>query len=170
MTRAKRRNTAENQARVELSKLDLGQLALFAGQRMNQVVLERLHAAGYEGVRISHGYVVQHLLVADRSVTELARLMGVTQQAASKVTAELTSLGYLENAPAEDARLRLVRLSARGRAMVEYAREVRREIQRELARRVSKREIDRARRVLATMLTQLGGAEAVEQRTVREPR
>ena len=155
---------------LELARLDLGQLAFFAGQRVNEVVLERLHATGYDGIRLSHGYVVQHLIGADRSVTELSRLMGVTQQAASKVTSELTALGYLERVESEDARVRRVRLSRRGRAMLECTRKLRREIESELGCDLSRAALAQARNVLAVMLRNLGGAEAVERRRLRESR
>src|SRR5262245_13866240 len=76
--------------------LDLAHLAFFLGLRVNELVLERGRKAGYRGLRESHGFVIQHLIDGDRSITELGRRMEVSQQAASKAVAELVTLGYVE--------------------------------------------------------------------------
>ena len=94
-------------------RLDLGYVALFLGLRVNQLIMDRMHARGFKGLRESHGYVIQHLIEKERSVTELARRMEVTQQAASKVVAELARLGILEIDKAADGRSKSVRLSPR---------------------------------------------------------
>ena len=78
---------------VDAPHLDLGYLAFFLGLRVNQLVLEQMHAAGFDNVRESHGYVIQRLIEEERTITELARRMEVTQQAASKFVAELVVLG-----------------------------------------------------------------------------
>ena len=82
---------------IDLDSSILGYLAFFLGQRVNELVVGRLMRAGFKQSRESHGYVVQHLIERDRSISELARRMGVTQQAASKITAaEMIRLGILE--------------------------------------------------------------------------
>jgi len=100
--------------RVAAAEPDLAYLGLFVGLRVNELMLERMEASGFKGVRESHGYLIQHLIGAERTVTELARRMGVTQQAASKTVAELMRLGILEEAPAKDRRMKWMRLSRRG--------------------------------------------------------
>jgi DNA-binding MarR family transcriptional regulator len=153
-----------------LSGLDIGYLALFCGQRMNDVVLAKVHGAGFAGVRMSHGYVIQHLVESDRSITELSKRMGVSQQAASKVVAELSSLGYLEDAPSDDARVRRVRLSARGRAMLAETRRLRAELERSLLRKLSPAAVRETRAVLTKMIERLGADEPIRRRAVPEPR
>ncbi len=155
---------------VQLEALDLGYLALFVGQRVNERVLEDIHAAGFSGLRHAHGYVFQHLLGGPRSISELAGLLEVTQQAASKSVAELESLGYVEKTESEDARVRRVALSERGRAAVEKSRAVRASLQQRFERQHGARAVASARKLLAEVLTSLGGAEAVRTRRVRAPR
>jgi DNA-binding MarR family transcriptional regulator len=155
---------------VSLEALDLGYLALFVGMRMNEQVLEELHAAGFTGLRHAHGFLFQHLLGGPRSITELAALLEVTQQAASKTVAELERLGFIEQTPSEDARVRRVRLSARGQASVDKSRAVRAELQKRFERTHGKRAVEEARKLLAQVLASLGGAEAVRARRVRLPR
>ncbi len=159
---------AKTPADVDLAQLDLGYLALFVGQRVNELVAEELRARGFVGLRTSYGYVFQHLLGGPRSVTELSRLLGVSQQAASKSVAELAALGYIQGSATTDARVRSVELSARGYAAIRAARAFRRKLTQRIARRHGAN-ATRARRLLALVLVELGGADAVRARRVRSP-
>lgn len=154
---------------VDPRTLDLGYLALFVGMRINELVLDQLHAAGFEGLRQAHGYVFQHLLVRPLGITELAQLLGVSQQAASKSVAELLALGFLQEASGDDRRVRAITLSERGLACVRKARSLRAAMERRLVRRHGA-EVARTRHLLAEILSELGGVSAVRTRTVRAPR
>ncbi|WP_372239683.1 hypothetical protein [Corallococcus sp. CA047B] len=94
----------------------------------------------------------------------------MTQQAASKTVAELRKLGIVEAAPSEDARIRRVRLSERGRAAVDTTRAARATFEARFRRAQGVRAVEETRRVLSAVLESLGGAEAVRRRRVREPR
>jgi DNA-binding MarR family transcriptional regulator len=154
---------------VDLTDLDLGYLAQFVGQRINDLVLEKLDAEGFGDLRVSHGYVIQHLLGGPRTISDLAARLGVSQQGASKTVAELVALGYLEASPARDRRARSISLSERGRASVAVARRLRARIEQRLASKHGSA-LAKARELLAKVLEELGGAEAIRSRTVREPR
>ena len=94
--------------------------------RLDGEVLDRVRARAGDDVRFRDGYVFQHLVEGPRSVSDLARLLGVTQQAASKQVADLVQrrLVVKRRDPA-DARSSLVSLSARGRRVVEAGRQAR---------------------------------------------
>jgi DNA-binding MarR family transcriptional regulator len=154
---------------VELDELDLGHLALFVGQRVNELVMARMKKSGAGSVRQSHGYVIQHLIGKERSITELAARMEVTQQAASKSVAELVELGILEAAEAQDRRAKLIRLTRRGLEMVKLSRKVRAEIDQRLVKVLGKKAHVRVRERLAACLNELGGVQRVRARRVREP-
>ncbi|ADO69996.1 MarR family winged helix-turn-helix transcriptional regulator [Stigmatella aurantiaca] len=155
---------------VSLDALDLGHLALFVGMRVNDLVLEEMHAAGFQGLRHAHGFVFQHLLGGARSIGELAALMEVTQQATSKTIAELEKQGFVEEVASGDARVRRIRLSARGLAAVELGRAVRAEFEQRFAQEHSPRAVKQAKELLASVLTSLGGADTVRRRRVKMPR
>ncbi|WP_051256818.1 MarR family transcriptional regulator [Cystobacter fuscus] len=157
-------------APVQPESLDLGHLALFVGMRVNDLVLEEIHAAGFTGLRQAHGFVFQHLLGGARSISELAALLEVTQQAASKTIAELEKLGYVEETRSEDARVRRVRLSSRGQAAVDKSRAARAGLEERLRRDHGSRAVEEARKLLASALDSLGGTQAVRARKVRSPR
>ena len=149
--------------------LDLGYLSLFLGLRVNQLVMERMRAAGFQQVRESHGYLVQHLIDCDRTITELARRMEITQQATSKAVAELVTLGVLELIVGSDRREKTVRLSNHGWTLVRLGRRVRRGIERRLIRIAGREEYGLAKSVLTACLDALGGTERVRSRRVLPP-
>ena len=70
-----------------------------------------------------------HLIEGDRTITGPARRMEITQQAASKIVAELTRLGILEIASAGGERNRRIRLSELGWQGVQLRRRTRARIE-----------------------------------------
>ena len=153
--------------------LGLSYLGQFLGQRVNELVIASGKRKGYREMRASHGYVIQHLVEADRPVsrtgTELARRMGVSQQAASKAVRELASLGVVEIRRLADRRAKEVRLSARGWEIVLHARKSRTALEEKLVRHVGARRYAKAQRTLRDCLTLLGGVERIRSRRIRQP-
>jgi len=154
---------------IDLTQLDLAYLGLFLGQRVNALVVDRLNRAGFRNVRESHGYVVQHLIEKERSITELAKRMRVTQQAASKIVSEMVRLRILDAKPAQDRRAKVIRISKRGWASVRLSRRTRMQIDRRLVKAVGGEEYRRAKACLTECLEILGGVKTIESRRVREP-
>jgi len=155
---------------VILRQLDLPHLASFLGLRVNELVMERTLKAGFTGVRESHGYVIQHLIESERTITELARRMEVTQQAASKMVAELIHLGIVEAIPAKDRRAKRIRLSQRGWHCVQLGRRARTRISNVLIGAAGKKSYENAKSTLLTCLGALGGIERIRSRRIRAPR
>jgi len=148
-------------------QLDLGYLGLFLGLRCNELVAERMAAKGFANVRETHGYVIQHLIERDRSITELAERMEVTQQAASKVVAELLRVGAVEAVIAEDRRSKRIRLSRRGWRAVKIARKLRSELEARLVKTLGPGQYAEAKAILVKCLTELGGLERIRSRRIR---
>ena len=154
-------------AEVDPAGLDLVLAALFAGLALNEQVTDRLHADGFGDLRFSHGFVFQHLVPGPLPVGELARRMGVSQQAASKAAGELERLGYLERTPdPADARVRRLGLSAHGRAAVAAGRAARATVAAELDAALGARRAARLRADLTAALAAAGGLDAVRARRV----
>ncbi len=164
------KRTAEAEKSVDLSQLDLAQLAWFVGNAANEHVRTRLEALGFGGLRVSHGYVVQHLLRGPQRIGELADLLEISQQAVSKSIAELSELGYVEDAPSTDRRVRLVRLSQRGKDAVRATRACRKKFEDEMRKLVGPRILGHARRALVHALEALGAEPAIRTRNVPYPR
>ncbi|WP_229905100.1 MarR family winged helix-turn-helix transcriptional regulator [Lentzea cavernae] len=139
--------------------IDLATLAHLAGISANDAILKQLHEIGHTGVRISHGYVIQHLVEGEPTVSELGELLGVTQQAASKQVLELERLGYVQRVEDRgDSRIRRARLTERGRRLVEDSRRLRRQL--------DVHGDDAVKRALIRLIEATGGAEGVRGRRV----
>ncbi|MEU8828101.1 helix-turn-helix domain-containing protein [Streptomyces sp. NPDC048636] len=155
---------------VEPQQLDTASLALFVGLAASDLIQERMAADGFGDVRFSHGYVFQHLIDDRPTIGELATKLDMTQQGASKALAELERLGYTERVPDDrDARVRRVRLTARGRAAVTAARAARAALDARLADRFGDRRLAEQRALLSEVLDELGGSDAVRRRDIRPP-
>lgn len=155
---------------LDPQEIDLATLAWLAGAAANEGLLRAVRGANHTKVRNAHGYVFQHLLVGPRTVGELAELLGVTQQGASKIVAELEELGYVERQPDEtDKRVRRVVLTRRGAGIVERARAARAALEAKLLEQVGQTVINEARRALVALLNLSGGLDAVAKRRVKPP-
>lgn len=104
---------------------DLARLLLEAHRALAAELVRALTERGYPDVRPGHAVVFLHI---DRRsgtrLTELARRARVTKQGMMLVVDELEQRGYVRRVPdPEDARAKIVRLTARGRRL---AAEVRR--------------------------------------------
>jgi DNA-binding MarR family transcriptional regulator len=153
----------------ELPQADLASLLSLAGDAVDTLVLRALADAGLHGLRPGHGYVVQRLLTGPATASEMATVLGVSQQAVSKTVRELLELGYLAEVPAVDRRRRPVALAESGRRAVEVARAARAGFEASLREDVGARAADAAEAVLRAALEYLHRAGAVRTRSVPPP-
>ncbi len=150
--------------------VDLSLASLFAGWAMADELQRRLAADGFADVRFADGFVFQHLVEEPVTIGALADRLGVSQQAASKSAADLERRGYVERtADPDDARARLVALTARGEAAIAGARRHRAALAGELAAQLGPRRAEAARRLLLDVVAALGAEPAVRGRRVRMP-
>lgn len=155
---------------LDPSTLDLPTAAFIGGSAANRLVLEQIRAEGHPQLRVSHGYIFQRLIAGEPTVGELADTLGVTQQAASKATRELETLGYIARHPdPADRRVTRLTLTERGTAAVELARTARAGLERQLADSVGARDVAAARRVMEALLNITGASADVRARTVAPP-
>src|SRR6185295_13655061 len=133
-------------------------------------IQRRMAQDGFDDARFGHGFVFQHLVAGPRTIGELARAMEVTQQRASKATAELEALGYVRReADPGDARVRRVALTERGRAAIESARRARAEVVGELRDKLGPARVQAAEALLRDVLRAIGAEHAIRARRVRLP-
>ena len=101
--------------------------------RLAAEVLTLVRAEHGEDIRTRDGYVFQHLVPGPQSVSELARRLGVTQQAMSKQVDDLVRRSLVaKHRDPTDARARLVALADRGNDVVEAGRRARTSIEQQL--------------------------------------
>ena len=105
--------------------LDTATLLSLAGTIANDAVLAAFRDEGIE-LRPAHGYVFQRLLTGEKSITDLAADLGMTQQGASKHVLELERMGMVSRVVSpDDRRARHVRLTDAGREAIDVARAAR---------------------------------------------
>lgn len=93
------------------------QLLFKAARLLNARAIGRIRARTDRPVRVAHTTVLPHVDLEGTRLTELARRLGVSKQAAGQLVDELEEMGMLERAPdPADARAKLVRFSKQGQA------------------------------------------------------
>jgi DNA-binding MarR family transcriptional regulator len=104
--------------------MDLATLMFVSYRAMDERVLAAMRAAGYD-VTVAQARLAQRIADEGSRLTDLAQRAQVTKQTASLLVAALEREGIVERVPdPADGRARLIRLSPRGRAASEQAREV----------------------------------------------
>ena len=153
-----------------LDSLDFAQSLSLLGAWVDGYVIRCLGEAGFDGLRPGHGYFVQRLLTGPVTATEMARALGISQQAASKAVGELVALGYVALATDEsDRRRKTATLTDRGHEAVRRSRRARATLDRRLRRAVGEAQFAVALDALHRAVDELDLAAAVQTRTVRPP-
>jgi DNA-binding MarR family transcriptional regulator len=109
----------------------------------------RVSAAGYPGLRPSHGCVFRYLDVDGSRLSELAERSGMTKQAFGEHVANVEALGYVVRvADPEDGRAKLVVPTSQGREALLLGRQIFAEIEREWAETIGVERVARLRETL----------------------
>ena len=129
-----------------------------------RVVADRLNGAvegaGIEDMRTPFGFVIRALADRDRTLTELADLLGVSKQAAIKVVDEMEARGFLERHPdPDDRRVKVLRLTDKGRTVRRTALAASRGLERELRQEIGDPAVDGLRLGLDALLAGHGALE-----------
>jgi DNA-binding MarR family transcriptional regulator len=112
-----------------------------------------LRARGWHDVRPAYGFVLLAAADAPTAVTDLAGLMGMTKQAASKLVDTMVESGYVRREPAPgDRRRRPVVLTARGRALLAAVEDIYRDLEQAWADRIGPDAVERLRADLVRVL------------------
>lgn len=116
---------------------------------MNEELVQRLAERGHSQVRYPHGNVFQFLDDGGTRVSRLARRAHMTKQAMAQLVAHLEEHGYVERVPdPADRRAKLVRTTARGRAVFAVARELVEEMEARLDERLGQAKVQQLRTLL----------------------
>jgi DNA-binding MarR family transcriptional regulator len=116
---------------------------------MNEALIGRLAERGHTEVRYAHGNVFQFLDDAGTRVSVLAERAQMTKQAMAQLVAHLEQHGYVERVPdPSDRRAKLVRTTARGRAVFGVVRDFVAEVDARLAARLGDAKVQQLRGLL----------------------
>ncbi len=113
----------------------------------------RLERRGWPDVRAPYGFVMLAVRDAPMTGTDLALLMGISKQAASKLVESMSDAGLVTRSPGvDDARQRVVQLTDRGRDLLEDVEAVYAELDREWAAVVGEGAVQRLRHDVTAVL------------------
>jgi DNA-binding MarR family transcriptional regulator len=129
-----------------------------------RVVADRLgeatEDAGVSGMRAPFGFVIRVLAEEGRTLTELARLLDVSKQAAIKVVDEMEVRGFVVRKPDPlDRRQKILHLSEKGWTVRRAALRASRQMERELRAKIGDADVGALRRTLLAFLDEHGVLE-----------
>lgn len=145
---------------VDVSEPDLARLLLEAHRALGSQLVATMDERGYPDSRPGHAAVFIHI---DRRsgtrLTELARRARMTKQGMMLVVDDLEGRGFVRRVPdPEDARAKVVRLTAKGRRYVAEGRRVLAAVEAHARRELGDRRYETLRDALE-QLVDLGGEE-----------
>ncbi|MFN8496893.1 MAG: MarR family winged helix-turn-helix transcriptional regulator [Anaerolineae bacterium] len=135
----------------------LGALLRVPSQAIVQEIHNAVVAAGYTDVRQPHMVVFQYIEREGSRPTELAERANMTKQAMGYLLDYLEERDYVERTPdADDGRMRIVRLTARGWGVMLAAREAMLKIEAEWGAYLGDERMDQLIRILQDLAVMLG--------------
>jgi len=140
--------------------MPLARLFAIAFRSLLDRVHERLSEQGYHDVGAGFGYVLLAAREGMLTGNEVATLMGMSKQAASKLIDAMEEAGYLARKPhPADARAKLVRITAKGARLLANVERIYGELEAEWAQAIGARELVKLRGDLTKALLAMHGGE-----------
>jgi DNA-binding MarR family transcriptional regulator len=131
---------------------DFGILLLVAEQEFVRGLRTSTAEQGFTDQGRSDGFVLRTLGDGPTTISRMAERLEITKQGASQLADDMERRGYVERRPdPNDARVRLLRLTDRGRAALEAARTYHQAYEHRLRARFGDTAIDGVREVLSAM-------------------
>ncbi|GAA3447631.1 MarR family winged helix-turn-helix transcriptional regulator [Planomonospora venezuelensis] len=134
------------------SEPNLGLLCFFPHRQMEARVMGAVAAAGFDDITLAQSRVFQRIGPDGTRISDLAEQARISKQTVTFLVDQLERAGYVERVPdPTDARARLVRIAARGRAAVEVAVVAEAEVEAEWVRHLGRRDAACLRRALTRL-------------------
>jgi DNA-binding MarR family transcriptional regulator len=146
----------------------LARLLALAYRQLIDDLHAHLEAQGYSDVRPAFGYVLLALRDHPTTGVDIALLLGVTKQAASKLIDEMERGGYIErDTHRNDARAKEIAITARGRKFLGVVESIYDDLEAEWARVTSRTRVESMRRDLRRIVESAHGGRLPAVRPTR---
>jgi DNA-binding MarR family transcriptional regulator len=141
----------------KVKRASVGQLLLKGARLLDERALARVNREGPKvELRPAHTSLFPHIDQQGTRLTELARRLGVTKQAAGQLVSDLEELKVLERVDDPvDGRAKLVRFTKSGLEALNHGLSVLRAIELELERRLGKAKMRQLHEALAVVVDEL---------------
>jgi DNA-binding MarR family transcriptional regulator len=137
---------------VQPTRVPMIRLLSLVFSDFSEDLYRRFAAAGFGDIRPGHGCVFGHIEPEGSRLTDMAERARMTKQSVGEVATDLERRGYLERLPdATDGRVKIIRLTERGREAQRVGRQLIDEIERDWAERYGEAEIAQLRETLETI-------------------
>jgi DNA-binding MarR family transcriptional regulator len=145
----------------KVKRASVGQLLLKGARLLDERALERVNRAGPKvTLRPAHTSLLPHIDPQGTRLTELARRLGVTKQAAGQLVSDLEELEVVERVDdAEDGRAKLVRFTRTGLEAINHGLSVLRGIEAELEKVLGKVKMKQLHEALLVVVDELSRPE-----------
>lgn len=141
-----------------MAGVPLARLLAMAYRQLIDGLHARLVEHGHRDVAPSFGYVLLAVRAGPTTGADVAALLGVTKQAASKLIDAMETAGYVKRAPhGDDARAKQIAITAKGRKLLATVESIYRELEDEWARVTSKRRVEALRADLRAVIEDAHG-------------
>ena len=118
-------------------------------EQLLEEMYRRVDAAGYPGLRPSHGCIFRYLDLEGSKLSELAELSGMSKQAFGEHVANVEALGYIKRVPdPADGRAKLIVPTVRGREVMLLGRRIFADLEREWAQAIGEERVIAMRETL----------------------
>jgi DNA-binding MarR family transcriptional regulator len=136
-----------------MTPVPLARLLAMAYRHLIDGLHARLVERGYTDVRPAYGYVLLAVRQSPTTGADIALLLGVTKQAASKLIDTMEAGGYVERQPHdEDARAKSIAITARGRRFLATVESIYEELEEQWAAVVGRKRLESLRGDLRAVL------------------
>ena len=140
------------------ASIPLARVMAMAFRVMITALHERLAQRGFQDIRPAFGFALLHVRDHQATVQDIAALMGMSKQAASKLIAVMEAARLLRRAPdPDDGRAYRLTLAARGRRLLEVVEETYEEIEAEWAEVIGADALEDVRGRLAEVVRATSG-------------
>lgn len=154
--------------RAPASPIPLARLLALAYQQLIDELHLRLSAAGYDDVRPTFGYVLLALREQPTTGADIALLLGITKQAASKIIDAMEHGEYVRRQRHDDdARSKTIAITAKGRKVLVTVESIYRDVEAEWAHLTSRKRVETFRAELRTIVKAAHGGQRPAVRPTR---